>query len=212
MDKGVRILATEPLVNIVTDNQDPEELLQRAAREHEFQFQVFDILSGRVCPELRGRPEYLDIMGLNFYPNNQWFVESGVPLFRSPFERAEGWVDLHELLILVYQRYERPFIVAETSGTEDIRADWIKYIGEETSLVLKRRLPFWGVCLYPIIDRPDWDAPEHWHRAGIWKVDESNRLARSLQPEPAEMLIQMQWYVSETSRKERQEEGSAVMM
>ncbi len=201
VDNRIRILVTEPLVNIVTAHPESEELLCRAAKEHEFQFQVYDILSGRACPELRGRPEYLDIIGLNFYPNNQWCVESGVPLFWSPFEREEGWVDLHELLIDVHRRYERPFILSETSGTEDMRADWIRYIGEEASLVLAQRLPFWGICLYPIIDRPDWDAPEKWHRAGIWKVDENNRLARSLQPELAEMLIQMQWYVSETAWK-----------
>jgi hypothetical protein len=29
-------------------------------------------------------------------------------------------------------------------------------------------VPLEGVCLYPIIDRPDWDHFTPWHRAGLW--------------------------------------------
>jgi hypothetical protein len=27
------------------------------------------------------------------------------------------------------------------------------------------------VCLYPIIDRPDWDFQDNWHHAGLWDAE-----------------------------------------
>jgi hypothetical protein len=27
-----------------------------------------------------------------------------------------------------------------------------------------------GVCLYPIIDRFEWDNPSHWHNSGLWDL------------------------------------------
>ena len=29
-----------------------------------------------------------------------------------------------------------------------------------------------SVCLYPIIDRFDWDDPGHWHNSGLWEFRE----------------------------------------
>ena len=28
-----------------------------------------------------------------------------------------------------------------------------------------------GVCIYPIIDRTDWDFTDTWHRSGLWDSD-----------------------------------------
>ena len=50
---------------IVTEKND-SELTKR-----EEQFQVADILSSRMCLELDGKLEYLDILGYNYYFNNQ---------------------------------------------------------------------------------------------------------------------------------------------
>ena len=35
-------------------------------------YQAWDMLEGRLHPELGGAPEYLDIVGVNYYPWNQW--------------------------------------------------------------------------------------------------------------------------------------------
>jgi UDP-galactopyranose mutase len=37
-----------------------------------------------------------------------------------------------------------------------------------------------GVCLYPIIDRPDWEDLNHWHNSGLWdmQLDPSGQLQR----------------------------------
>ena len=53
---------------IVTEKNDSE------LTKHEEQFQVADILSGRMCLELDGKLEYLDILGYNYYYNNQWSI------------------------------------------------------------------------------------------------------------------------------------------
>ncbi len=31
-------------------------------------------------------------------------------------------------------------------------------------------VPLEGVCLYPIIDRFEWDNPSHWHNSGLWDL------------------------------------------
>jgi hypothetical protein len=48
-----------------------EQQVIDAQHAHEHQYQVLDILSGRICPELGGSPDYLDILGFNYYYNNQ---------------------------------------------------------------------------------------------------------------------------------------------
>ena len=56
-------------------------------------------------------------------------------------------------------------------------------IGQECAAVLREGLPLWGVCLYPIVDRPDWDHLDPWHQSGLWDAD----LRR---PGPARVLHQ----------------------
>ena len=28
-----------------------------------------------------------------------------------------------------------------------------------------------GICLYPILDRPDWNNTSHWHDCGLWHLE-----------------------------------------
>src|SRR5690349_13091650 len=71
VDPGARICHAEPIIHIAVDPDHPEEA---AAAEgyRQSQFQAWDMISGRICPELGGRPEYLDVLGVNYYSNNQW--------------------------------------------------------------------------------------------------------------------------------------------
>ena len=52
------------------------------------------MLTGKIAPELGGRPDYLDIAGLNYYPDNQWHVRGGYhsagPSSLSALARAAG--------------------------------------------------------------------------------------------------------------------------
>ena len=166
VDAGVRILSTEPLVSITADRGAGRAEKMRARRSHEDQFQVTDILCGRMCPELRGRPEYLDLLGLNYYYNNQWVKPTNEMLIWKNAD--DRWVPLHELLRRAYRRYGRPIVLTETSHPKEDRPQWMDTIAQECVAALTAGLPLWGVCWYPLVDRPDWDHPHLWHQSGIW--------------------------------------------
>ena len=64
-------------------------------------------------------------------------------------------------------------MITETSHPKEDRYKWIRLIGEECITALQNGIPLWGVCWYPIIDRPDWDHLTPWHHAGLWDIEES---------------------------------------
>jgi hypothetical protein len=101
---------------------------------------------------------------------------------------------LQTLLAEAYRRYHKPIAITETSHPGIDRPDWIKYIGEECVAALQMDIPLWGVCLYPIIDRPCWDHLQPWHRAGLWDAEENpGEIPQRLLYEPyAEALLQAQ--------------------
>src|SRR5208337_3733636 len=80
---SARFMLVDPVINVVAHKRHPEE--RGAAEAYRLsQFQAWDLLSGRLNPELGGRPEYLDVVGVNYYPQNQWFYNlSGVRQIRK---------------------------------------------------------------------------------------------------------------------------------
>ncbi len=165
-DPTVRILMTEPLVNIIARPGSTAKAQLEAKAQNDLQFQVLDLLSGRICPELRGRPDYVDLIGLNFYYNNQWLADSHEFIrWRSNDPR---WMPLSQLLQQVHRRYGRPLVLSETSHPKEDRPVWVEMLTEECLAATDMRLPLLGVCWYPIIDRPDWDDLVTWHEAGLW--------------------------------------------
>lgn len=168
LDPTVRILTTEPLVNMVPPLPATPEQTQAAQAAHNDQFQATDILCGRMCPELGGRPEFLDLVGLNYYYNNQWIVGSGAFLPWLNEVPDPRWRPLRELLAEAYQRYQRPLVLTETSHPQEDRPLWMRFVAGECAAAIGQHIPLWGVCLYPIIDRPDWDHLTPWYRSGLW--------------------------------------------
>ena len=180
VDDSIRIMTTEPLVNIIPHENAGQEEIDLTTKIHEDQFQVLDILCGKICPELRGKPEYLDILGYNYYFNNQWVLSTHDFLeWREEYNDLR-YTPLHLLLKAAYQRYERPFVLTETSHPKEDRPLWVKMIAEESALALSAGLPMWGVCWYPILNRPDWDNVDDWHHSGLWedKYDSFESLPR----------------------------------
>lgn len=171
VDATVRILTTEPLIQVVAPFDANEEIIRETNRVHATQYEAVDILAGRLCPELGGNPAFLDILGFNFYHNNRWIVgfQQGLSWMNVPFDPR--WRTLTSLLTEAYERYQRPMVLTETSHPGIHRPEWISYIAQECVSALQAKLPFWGVCLYPIIDRPDWDHLHHWHQSGLWDAE-----------------------------------------
>lgn len=194
IDPGIRILTTEPIVNIVPPLFATEEEIDQAAKVHLEQFQALDILAGYICPELGGSPDLLDLLGFNYYYNNQWVIGFNEFLPWRNEEPDPRWRPLSELLIDAYHRYNKPVLLTETSHPKEDRPLWIDFIGQECLKVKQHNVPFFGVCLYPIIDRPDWDNLSYWHQSGLWDEEhlEDGTSVRVLNEPYAEALRESQ--------------------
>ena len=197
VDRRARIVHVDPVIKVFP-RRDRPDLVAEALQYDQSQFEAWDMLSGRTEPQLGGRPEYLDVMGLNFYHSNQW--EQGGDRLRWEDEpRDDRWVPLHQLLAGLYQRYQRPICLGETSHFGSGRARWVREIGNEIAAALRAGVPVEGVCLYPVIDRPDWEDANHWHNSGLFDLlhQPDGTLRRVLNEEYAGALCEAQATVTD---------------
>ena len=206
-DPSIKILTTEPLVNAVPELDAPPERMEQALMWHNFQYQAVDMLSGYMSPELGGKPEYVDIIGLNFYYNNQWEIDVWKPLIWKAVPPDPRWVPLRDLYMEVYEHYQKPLALTETSHPKEDRPQWMNMIAEETSAVIEQGVPFYGICIYPIIDRPDWDDLTSWHNSGLWDalLRENEPPGRVLCEPYAEALLESQVLIADALKQVRLE-------
>jgi beta-glucosidase/6-phospho-beta-glucosidase/beta-galactosidase len=170
VDPTARIVTAEPVIHVVP----PAHKLDVggvAAAYRGSQFEAWDMLAGTHAPELGGRADYLDVIGVNFYHDNQWEHPGGRKIHWHIHPRDPRWVPFHRLVAEVYERYRRPIFVAETSHVGVGRPAWIREMTDEVCKALKHGVPLEGVCLYPIVDRFEWTDPTHWHNSGLWDFD-----------------------------------------
>jgi hypothetical protein len=184
-----RFVHVDPIINVIAALKRPEDKPNAEAYRLS-QFQSWDMLSGRMCPELGGHEKYLDIVGVNFYPHNQWFYNlKGFRRIRrfTPISRHHlSYRPFREMLAEVYERYHKPIIIAETGSENRIRAGWFRYVCQETQAAIANGVPVHGMCLYPILNHPGWLDNRHCYN-GLWDYPdaEGNReiyepLAREL--------------------------------
>ncbi len=193
IDRRARIVTVDPLIHVVPP-RGKSDVRGRAAAYRESQFEAWDMLAGRQTPELGGNPKYLDIMGVNFYHDNEWEVPGGEKIHWHIHPRDPRWVPFNRLIAGAYERYRRPIFVAETSHVGIGRAEWIREMADEICIALERGVPVEGVCLYPIIDRFEWNNPRHWHNSGLWDYEHApdGTLVRMLNEEYAAELRRAQ--------------------
>jgi beta-glucosidase/6-phospho-beta-glucosidase/beta-galactosidase len=164
-DPDCRILLVEPLIMIHPRPEDDAEMV-RGISDH--QFQAMDIIAGRMCPELGGKEEYLDILGFNYYWNSQWEHGTGtLPWPDTEFKRTL----LSKMLQTAYLRYNRPVFLSETGHFGEGREQWIDEVTNECLKALDMGVNLLGMCIYPITDRPDWDDVSNYHDCGVWDLD-----------------------------------------
>ena len=146
-----RFLHAEPLIHVEPRSPSATDC---AASEcyRQAQFEALDMIAGRLAPELGGSPDGIDIVGVNFYPDNQWYHGEGTIPFGHHAYKA-----LRELLAEVYARYRRPLIIAETGAEGTARPSWLHYVCSEVAAARASGVPVEGICLYPIVDYPGWD-------------------------------------------------------
>ena len=119
---------------------------------HDAQFQALDLISGRLLPQIGGEPRFLDLVGANFYANNQW-------IHGGPVVDVDGalYRPLSDLLLELAARYDRPVVIAETGTEGRRRASWFRYVMAEVARARARGVRVEGTCLYPVADHPGWD-------------------------------------------------------
>ena len=167
IDPRARFLHVEPVVHCVAPQGQPE-LAPLAAEVASYQWQAWDLIAGRAEPGLGGRPDALDLVGVNHYHSGQWEVGTELRLWwhrGDPRRRP-----LSELLADAWQRYRRPLVVAETGHVGSGRAAWLHDVAGEVERARAAGVPVGGLCLYPLVDRTDWEDARHWHRSGLWSV------------------------------------------
>ncbi|MBI5671446.1 MAG: glycosyltransferase [Chloroflexi bacterium] len=167
---GTRFIHAEPVIHIAAHPDHPEDY-DIVEGHRQAQYQTWDILAGRLWPQVGGADKYLDIVGVNYYENNQW-LHGGPPMNRhDPLYRP-----FRELLSEVYHRYHRPVFVAETGTEGNNRPAWLRYMCDEVLAAARYDVPVGGICWYPILNHPGWDDDRHCPN-GLWDYadDEGNR-------------------------------------
>ena len=201
VDPRAQLVTVDPLIHVIPPLGREEELAEPAARQRESQFESWDILTGRIEPELGGHPQYAGAMGVNYYHHNQWeHLTHDTLLWHLKDPRR---VPLHILLEEIYQRYQAPLFIGETSHVGVGRAEWIEEVAADVGKALENGVPVEGICLYPIIDRHDWDNPHHWHNSGLWDLlmDADGRLHRVIDEPYEEGLRRAQQQLYERYRR-----------
>lgn len=185
-DKHCTILIVEPLVKVhpAHDNVSQEKIEEL----NNYQYQALDIIAGRLCPELEGSPDLFDMVGVNYYFNNQWdHLDRTLPW--PPVDRK--LTPLSSLLLKIYYRYNKPLLLSETGHFGDLRAQWLEEITLECNRALFLGIDLRGICIYPVIDRPDWDNLSSYSNCGIWDLDQDkNRVAHQPSIEAVSKCLQ----------------------
>ncbi len=200
-DRNARICWCEPIIHIAVDPDHPEDA-PAAEGYRQSQFQAWDMIAGRFCPELGGRPEYLDLLGVNYYSNNQWIHQDpNLPPSRRrkdtllppshPLHRP-----VRQMLQEVYDRYRRPVIIAETGIEGDARPSWLRYIGQEARAAAAAGVRLEGLCLYPITDYPGWGDDRHCY-SGLWGYADDEGQREIYEPLALELAHQQQLWTAQ---------------
>lgn len=188
-----RFLYAEPAIHIHSYSRSAA--VRRAAEMYRLaQFEALDMMAGRVAPELGGREDLIDIVGLNYYPRNQWLHRSStLPLGHH------GYRPFSEILQETFARYRRPIVIAETGAERSARSSWLHYVCAEVRRARAEGVPVEGICLYPVLDYPGWDDGRLCETGLLTMPDERDE--RSLHAEFADELAHQQARFAETTSR-----------
>ena len=173
---AARIVNVDPLCHVVSPREpdaphgDATDFNRRAV------FEAWDMICGRLLPELGGSRAHLDIVGVNYYWTNQWEIGSeDRPLALDDPRR----VPLAKMLRSVWRRYGGEFLLTETAHVDDMRPIWMHSLADACEELLDAGIPLRGACLYPVLGMPEWQDRATWTRMGLWDlVDREGTLVR----------------------------------
>lgn len=187
VDPRARFVHADPAIHVVA-SPDRAHDFWAAEGHRQAQYQGWDMLAGLSWPQLGGEPRLLDIVGVNYYSNNQW-IHGGPTLDKyHPLYRP-----LHRLLMEIHGRYGRPILLAETGIEFDARPEWLRYVGEELSVARAKGVPMEGLCLYPVLNHFGWDDDRPCQN-GLLEHQRNNGERAIYQPLAAELRRQQSRY------------------
>ncbi|MFN7983905.1 MAG: hypothetical protein U0Q11_18815 [Vicinamibacterales bacterium] len=175
VNPDVQIYQIDPIINVVP-RSPREDDVALAEGYRQSQFAAWDMILGRTMPELGGREDCIDVIGVNYYIHNQFVWEGGMIVPSDPRYRH-----VSEMLREVWERYQRPILLAETGIEGDTRAAWLRYMCREVFTAMKAGVPVEGVCLYPVLNHPGWDDDRHCHN-GLFDYADADGNRDAYQP------------------------------
>jgi beta-glucosidase/6-phospho-beta-glucosidase/beta-galactosidase len=159
---NARIVHTDPVINVIAHPARPQDR-ERAEAYRLVQYEAMEMVAGRTRPELGGHPRYVDVVGLNYYHDNQWYYGLGRKIPRD----HPSYRPLSALLREWADRFERPILIAETGIEGSARPAWLRWVCDEVRRASEQGLDVQGICLYPIVNHPGWTNNRHCHN-GLW--------------------------------------------
>jgi quercetin dioxygenase-like cupin family protein len=170
VDREARIVTVDPLVRVHAPEGRPDLRARAEDFNNRVVNQAFDMLAGRLAPELGGSRAHLGIIGPNYYAGNQWTL--GTPEQPQHFLSVDepAWIPLPDLLQELEVRYGGPLLIAETGASGTGRPGWLAYLAREARRALDRGADIQGICLYPVVSSPDWEDPTAFFDGGLFDV------------------------------------------
>jgi len=149
------VVWAEPLIH-VAPHDHRRKSLRAAEQNRQGMFEAYDWIMGRAMPELGGDPSLVDLVGLNYYPHNQWYWEGPtIPMGHHEYR------PLCEMLIEMADRYGKPVFLSETGAEGTGKPSWLHYVCNEVRDAMERGADIRGICWYPITTYPGWDNSRH---------------------------------------------------
>jgi len=149
------IVWAEPLIHIAPHDRRRQTV--RAAKQNlQGMYEAYDWILGLAEPDLGGDPSLADVIGLNFYPHNQWYFEGPtVPMGHHEYR------PLADMLVEMAERYGKPIFLSETGAEGSAKPSWLHYVCGEVRDAMDRGADVRGICWYPITAYPGWDNSRH---------------------------------------------------
>jgi beta-glucosidase/6-phospho-beta-glucosidase/beta-galactosidase len=149
------LIWAEPLIH-VAPHDHRRRSIRLAEQNRQGMFEAYDWIMGRTMPELGGDPSFVDLVGLNYYPHNQWYFEGPtIPMGHHEYR------PLADMLIEMADRYGKPVFLSETGAEGSGKPSWLHYVCNEVREAMSRGADIRGICWYPITAYPGWDNSRH---------------------------------------------------
>jgi beta-glucosidase/6-phospho-beta-glucosidase/beta-galactosidase len=149
------IVWAEPLIHVAPHDQR-RPTIRAAEKNRGGMFEAYDWIMGRAEPDLGGDPSLIDLIGLNYYPHNQWYWDGPtIPMGHHEYR------PLGDMLIEMAERYKKPIFLSETGAEGTGKPSWLHYVCNEVRDAIGRGADVRGICWYPITAYPGWDNSRH---------------------------------------------------